>query len=110
MDRLCDELQGLKEAVITLIGQQWPPTAGPHTRPQSSAELRDAVLADVRGMLDEELRQLRRELQELSVSRGDGDPGPLGRSTAGPSNPAVGGLCSHNNVRPHHQWQRPSLC
>ncbi|XP_043246750.1 uncharacterized protein LOC122394155 [Amphibalanus amphitrite] len=69
MDRLCDELKGLKEAVITLIGQQWPPTAGPHTRPQSSAELRDAVLADVRGMLDEELRQLRRELQELSEVR-----------------------------------------
>ncbi|KAF0288046.1 RANBP2-like and GRIP domain-containing protein 5/6 [Amphibalanus amphitrite] len=69
MDRLCDELQGLKEAVITLIGQQWPPTAGPHTRPQSSAELRDAVLADVRGMLNEELRQLHRELQKLSEVR-----------------------------------------
>ncbi|XP_043231499.1 early nodulin-like protein 2 [Amphibalanus amphitrite] len=67
MDRLYDELQGLKEAVITLIGQQSPPAAGPHTRPQSSAELRDAVLADARGMLGEELRQLRRELQELSL-------------------------------------------
>ncbi|XP_043225278.1 uncharacterized protein LOC122383181 [Amphibalanus amphitrite] len=67
MDRLCDELQGLKEAVITLTEQQSPPAAGPHTRPQSSAELRDAVLADARGMLNEELRQLRRELQELSL-------------------------------------------
>ncbi|XP_043237553.1 keratin, type I cytoskeletal 9-like [Amphibalanus amphitrite] len=69
MDRLCDELKGLKEAVITLTEQQSPPAAGPHTRPQSSAELRDAVLADVRDMLNEELRQLRRELQELSEVR-----------------------------------------
>ncbi|KAF0287560.1 hypothetical protein FJT64_014025 [Amphibalanus amphitrite] len=67
MDRLCDELKGLKEAVITLTEQHSPPAAGPHTRPQSSAELQDAVLADARGMLDEELRQLRRELQELSL-------------------------------------------
>ncbi|XP_043225284.1 nucleoporin NUP2-like, partial [Amphibalanus amphitrite] len=67
MDRLCNELKGLKEAVITLTEQQSPPAAGPHTRPQSSAELRDAVLADVRDMLNEELRQLRRELQELSL-------------------------------------------
>ncbi|KAF0311034.1 hypothetical protein FJT64_018102 [Amphibalanus amphitrite] len=67
MDRLCDELKGLKEAVITLTEQQSPPAAGPHTRPQSPAELRDAVLADVRDMLNEELRQLRRELQELSL-------------------------------------------
>ncbi|KAF0288966.1 hypothetical protein FJT64_012697 [Amphibalanus amphitrite] len=69
MERLYDELQDLKEAVITLTEQQSPPAAGPHTRPQSSAELelRDAVLADARGMLNEELRQLRRELQELSL-------------------------------------------
>ncbi|XP_043242100.1 E3 SUMO-protein ligase RanBP2-like [Amphibalanus amphitrite] len=72
MERMCAELQGLKVAVRSLTDQQRqqsPPTpaAGPDTWPQRSRELRDAVLADVRGALAEELPQLRRELQELRL-------------------------------------------
>ena len=73
VERLCAELQGLKMAVKGLTDQPRSApsqSAEPDHWPQRMRELRDALLADVRSVLAEELPQLRQEVQDLKVSWG----------------------------------------